>query len=105
VPQVVCYTTSLISYWIGRSLIKVPYISLVNLIADKPVVKELIQNDLTGRNIISELKKVLFDTAFIQKQKAGYQEIREKLGEANAANKAAELMVEYLTSPESGVSR
>lgn len=98
VPQVVCYTTSLISYWIGRSVIKVPYISLVNLIADKPLVKELIQNDLTGRNIIAELKKVLFDTTFIQKQKAGYQEIREKLGENNAAHKAAELMVNYLTT-------
>ena len=101
VPQVVCYTTSLISYWIGRAVIKVPYISLVNLIAGKPVVTELIQNELTGRNIISELKKILFDKAFIQKQKAGYQEIREKLGEANSAAKAAELMVKCLKSPAS----
>jgi len=98
VPQVVCYTTSLISYWIGRAVIKVPYISLVNLIAEKPVVTELIQNDLTGRNIIAELKKILFDANFIQKQKAGYQEIREKLGEAQAATKAADLMVAYLES-------
>jgi lipid-A-disaccharide synthase len=101
VPQVVCYTTSLISYWIGRAVIKVPYISLVNLIADKPVVTELIQNSLTGRNIISELKKILFDKTFIHKQKAGYREIREKLGEANSAARAAELMVKYLVSPES----
>lgn len=101
VPQVVCYTTSLISYWIGRAVIKVPYISLVNLIADKPVVTELIQNNLTGRNIISELKKILFDKTFIQKQKAGYREIREKLGEINSAARAAELMVKYLVSPES----
>ena len=96
VPQVVCYTTSFISYWIGRSVIKVPYISLVNLIADKPIVKELIQNDLTGRNIIAELKKVLFDKMYIQQQQEGYEFIREKLGEANAAAKAAQLMVRYL---------
>lgn len=101
VPQVVCYTTSLISYWIGRAVIKVPYISLVNLIADKPLVTELIQNDLTGRNIIAELKKILFDKAFINKQKEGYQQIREKLGEANSGAKAAELMVKYLADPAS----
>ncbi|GEO05263.1 lipid-A-disaccharide synthase [Adhaeribacter aerolatus] len=99
VPQVVCYTTSLISYWIGRAVIKVPYISLVNLIAGKPVVTELIQNELTGRNIITELKKILTNEHFIQQQKAGYQEIREKLGEANSAAKAAELMVKYLQNP------
>lgn len=101
VPQVVCYTTSLISYWIGRAVIKVPYISLVNLIAGKPVVTELIQNELTGRNIITELKKILTDENFIQQQKASYQEIREKLGEANSAAKAAELMVKYLKNPAS----
>lgn len=96
VPQVVCYTTSPISYWIGRALIKVPFISLVNLIAGKAVVTELIQNDLNGRNIISELKKLLFDKAFIKEQQEGYELVRQKLGEANAANKAARLMVGYL---------
>ncbi|PIQ22376.1 MAG: lipid-A-disaccharide synthase [Cytophagales bacterium CG18_big_fil_WC_8_21_14_2_50_42_9] len=96
VPQVVCYTTSFISYWIGRSVIKVPYISLVNLIANKTVVKELIQNELTGRNIIAELKKILFDKTYIRQQMEGYQALREKLGEANAAAKAAQLMVGYL---------
>ena len=101
VPQVVCYTTSLISYWIGRAVIKIPYISLVNLIAGKPLVTELIQNDLTGRNIISELKKILFDKSYISKQKAGYKGIREKLGETNSSARAAELMVQYLASPAS----
>ncbi|QNF31485.1 lipid-A-disaccharide synthase [Adhaeribacter swui] len=96
VPQVVCYTTSAISYWIGRAVIKVPYISLVNLIADKAVVKELIQGELTGRNIITELKKITEDEAVIQQQKNDYQELRHLLGEAKSANKAAQLMVQYL---------
>lgn len=96
VPQVVCYTTSPLSYWIGRALIKVPYISLVNLIAGKPVVTELIQRNLNGRNIISELKKLLFDKAFIKQQQEGYELVHQKLGEANAASKAARLMVGYL---------
>ncbi|WP_026463101.1 lipid-A-disaccharide synthase [Adhaeribacter aquaticus] len=96
VPQIVCYTTSAISYWIGRAVIKVPYISLVNLIADKPVVKELIQRDLTKNNIIAELKNILLDEVYIAEQKAGYKFIQEKLGEAKAAAKAAKLMVGYL---------
>lgn len=96
VPQVVCYTTSPLSYWIGRALIKVPYISLVNLIAGKAVVTELIQRNLNGRNIISELKKLLFDKTFIKEQQEGYELVHQKLGEANAANKAARLMLGYL---------
>lgn len=96
VPQVVCYTTSAISYWIGRAVIKVPYISLVNLIANKPVVKELIQSELTSRNLITELKKITEDEAVIQQQKNDYQELRLLLGEAESAAKAAQLMVNYL---------
>ncbi len=96
VPQVVCYTTSAISYLIGRAVIKVPYISLVNLIAGKPVVKELIQGELTGRNIISKLKKITEDEAVIQQQKSDYLELRNLLGEAKSAAKAAQLMVNYL---------
>lgn len=98
VPQVVCYTTSAVSYWIGRAVIKVPFISLVNLIAGKPVVKELIQNDLTGRNLITELKKITENQQIIQQQKKDYQHIRNLLGEAKSAAKAAELMVKYLKS-------
>lgn len=97
VPQVVCYSTSAISYWIARLVIKVPYISLVNLIANKPVVKELIQSDLTSQNIIIELKKITENEAVIQQQKNDYQAIRNLLGEAKSAEKAAQIMVKYLT--------
>lgn len=96
VPQVVCYRTSAVSYWIARALIQVPYISLVNLIAGKEVVKELIQNELTDENITAELKKITADEAVIQRQKAGYQSIRDLLGEVKSAEKAAQLMVNYL---------
>jgi lipid-A-disaccharide synthase len=96
VPQVVCYRTSAVSYAIGKAVIKVPYISLVNLIAGKEVVKELIQGEFNSRNLVTELKKITADDAFIAKQKAGYAELQEKLGRNNAAAKAAELMVGYL---------
>lgn len=96
VPQVVCYRTSAVSYAIGKAVIKVPYISLVNLIADREVVKELIQGEFNSRNLVKELRKILTDNEFIAQQKAGYAEIREKLGQQRAAEKAAKLMIGYL---------
>jgi lipid-A-disaccharide synthase len=96
VPQVVCYKTSTISYAIGKRVIKVPYISLVNLIADRPVVTELIQDDFTAKKIVAELKSILFDNYAIQKQKQGYALVKQKIGEHRTAERAAELMVGYL---------
>jgi len=96
VPQVVCYKTSAISYAIAKMVIKVPYISLVNLIADKPVVVELIQEDFTSKKIVHELKEILFDKPSIQKQKEGYALVRSKIGAYRTAERAAELMVKYL---------
>jgi lipid-A-disaccharide synthase len=96
VPQVVCYKTSFLSYMIGRMVIKVPYISLVNLIAGKPLVTELIQGNFTALNLIAELKRILFDKKFIEAQQAGYALIQQMLGDTNTAEKAAELMIGYL---------
>ncbi len=64
IPQVVTYATSSISYVIAKSLIKVDYISLVNLITNKPVVKELIQNEFTAKNVILELDSLLNDANY-----------------------------------------
>ncbi|WP_162055724.1 lipid-A-disaccharide synthase [Pontibacter pamirensis] len=100
VPQVVCYRTSAISYSIAKMVIKVPYISLVNLIADKPVVTELIQDDFTPKKIIAELKNVLFDKHFIRKQEEGYILVRQKIGNFRTAERAAQLMVKYLQAEQ-----
>ncbi len=96
VPQVVCYKTSAISYAIGKRVIKVPYISLVNLIADRQVVTELIQDELTSKRIVAELKSLLFDKALIKQQKTGYSLVKQKIGTFRTAERAAELMVGYL---------
>ncbi len=96
VPQVVCYKTSAVSFAIAKMVIKVPYISLVNLIADKLVVAELIQDNFTPRQIILELKKILFDKHFIQQQREGYALVKQKIGTHRTAARAAELMVQYL---------
>ncbi len=97
VPEVVCYKGGNISYMIARSLVKVKYISLVNLIMDREVVKELIQHDLNSSNLESELKNIL-DPVRMKKIQEDYKELKQKLGGSGASAKAAQLMIEYLHS-------
>ncbi|MDQ3393485.1 MAG: lipid-A-disaccharide synthase, partial [Bacteroidota bacterium] len=95
IPQVVCYKTSRISYHIASYLIKVPYISLVNLIAEKELVKELIQDDLNPEQLSLELKQIITGKRR-EKQIKGYQEIHSKLGTTKASENLAKLIVKYL---------
>jgi lipid-A-disaccharide synthase len=96
VPQVVCYKTGMVSYQIARALIKVKYISLVNLIAGREVVKELIQQSLNTANLTSELKKLLPGGSGRQEQVNAYRAIKSAMGSAGASETAAHLMVRYL---------
>ncbi len=96
VPQVVGYKTSWLSHKIAMQLIRVPYISLVNLIAQKEVVKELWQNELTPENITAEIKKVLGNSEARKQQIAEYQKIREILGSTGASAKTGKRIVEIL---------
>jgi len=96
VPQVVCYKGNPLSFWLARRLVKVPFISLVNLIADREVVRELIQNDLTINNLRLELNKLL-DTEKRAKLLRGYDELASKLGEAGVSRRLARLVFAYLT--------
>jgi lipid-A-disaccharide synthase len=89
VPEVVCYKGSNISYQIAKRLIRIKYISLVNLIMDKPVVKELIQDDLTTENLKTELNSILFDTEKILRIKKDYDELRDLLSKGGNASETA----------------
>ena len=93
VPQVVCYKGSWLSYWIARNLIRLQYISLVNLIMDKPVVTELIQQDLTTANLAANLEKIL-DGAGRESVLTDYNELRNLLGGPGASDTAAALIIE-----------
>jgi len=93
IPEVVCYKGSRISYEIAKRLIKhIRYISLVNLIMDKCIVTELIQNDLNEKNLKTELAKIL-NPAQAQKLKAEYAELRHQLGDSGVSEKTAKLIV------------
>ncbi|MFA8450463.1 MAG: lipid-A-disaccharide synthase [Bacteroidales bacterium] len=96
IPEVVCYKGSAISYSIAKRIISVNYISLVNLIMDRPVVTELIQGDLNKRNLVSELKKITENKEHRKKLIADYDLLREKLGGTGASERTAERIIELL---------
>ncbi len=96
VPEVVCYKGSWISYVIARNLIKVNYISLVNLIMDRELVKELIQGELNTKNIKHELDLILNDPKKQADLKSGYQELADKLGGGGASKQAATSLLKNL---------
>jgi lipid-A-disaccharide synthase len=97
VPQVVCYKGNALSYYIARQLVKIKYISLVNLIMDKEVVKELIQNELNVANIKLELSKILSETG-LTKMKKEYADLKQVLGGSGASRKTAVAILDFLKS-------
>ena len=99
-PQVVCYKGYRISYMIARKIVKVPYISLVNLIMQRESVNELIQYRLTKENLRAELMKILEDPLNRQRIIQDYDQLKEKLGGRGASGRAANLMIQYLKKIE-----
>jgi lipid-A-disaccharide synthase len=96
VPEVVCYKGSFLSYEIGRRLVKVKFISLVNLIMNKLVVKELIQHDMNARNLEHELHELLTNEQRILQMKKDYAGLKNLLSEkGNASAKAAQLIYHF----------
>ena len=91
VPQVVCYKGSWISYQIAKRIITLKYISLVNLIMDKEVVKELIQEDLNSKNLKIELNKIIQGESRTQILEE-YNLLEQKLGGTGASKKTAQLI-------------
>ena len=97
VPEVVCYKAGSISYQIAKRLVKLKFICLVNLIMDKEVVKELIQNELTAENITKELNGILFDTLKRERIEMDYAGLKNLLSEGgNASANAAKSIYEFM---------
>ncbi|THG69448.1 lipid-A-disaccharide synthase [Bacteroides faecichinchillae] len=98
VPQVVCYYTPIgrVISFLRRHILKVKYISLVNLIADREVVKELVADTMTVGNMQQELKNILEDSEYRKTMLAGYTYVAERLGPAGASKQAAREMLRIL---------
>lgn len=95
VPEVVCYKGSAISFMLAKKLVKVKYISLVNLIMDQEVVKELIQLDFNKEKLNAELQKIL-NPQFANEMKTKFTELKNKLGGIGASAKTADLIIKAL---------
>lgn len=93
VPQVVCYKSSQISYSIAKRLIKVKFISLVNLIMDKEVVKELIQSDCNSKRIQQEIELIRDDVSYKKEILEKYNELENILGGGGASEKVAQSLL------------
>ena len=96
VPQVVCYKSSFISFWIAKKLVKIKFISLVNLILNKEIVAELIQEKCNEENILAEIKKIKIGGSKQEKIKLDYKVLIELLGKEGASSRIAEDMLKNL---------
>jgi lipid-A-disaccharide synthase len=98
VPQVVCYKTPLAKLigFLKRHVLKVKYVSLVNLIADREVVRELVAETFSVENIRQELEAVLPGGDKRQQMLSDYEDVHQRLGESHAPDEAARIMIELL---------
>ncbi|PTL82352.1 lipid-A-disaccharide synthase [Vitiosangium sp. GDMCC 1.1324] len=98
-PFVVVYRVSLITYLVGRMMLKVAHVALVNLLAGRRVVPELLQGDMTPERIAGEIRRLWVPGTPREEMLQGLEEVRTRLGEAGAATRAAESVLELLPAP------
>jgi len=96
VPQVVCYKGNKFSFWMARRMVEVDFISLVNLVLQRQLVSELIQDELTETNLKDELEKILPDGKKRDEMINGYHEMTKKLGAGSGSEQAAEIIFELM---------
>ena len=97
-PQVVCYVANSISFHIAKRLVRVRFISLVNLILNREAVSELIQSNFTEERLFNELDQLLNDAGRIARMKEDYKELHAQIGGPGAAEKIATELLKTLTS-------
>jgi lipid-A-disaccharide synthase len=99
-PMVIVYKVSFLSYWIGRILIRVDHIGLVNLVAGKEIAPELIQDDAIPQRIAEEALRILKDPILCQRIIESMAKVRHSLGEPGAAQRAAKIVTSLLHKEE-----
>jgi len=96
IPMVICYKLAPITYWLGRRLIKIPFIGLPNIIAHKAIIKELIQHEASAENLAEELWQLLTNTDYANTQRQELRYVKEQLGNGGASALMAQLALEML---------
>ena len=93
------YKASPISYFLGKRLLDLPFVSLPNILLNKEIVKEFIQNSFTPTNIIAELGKIIEDHQYWHSIQASFLEIRYMLGNGSASENASVEIIKALNDP------
>ncbi len=99
-PFVIAYRVSPLSYLIGKTLVKIRYIGLANIVAGEPVAREFIQQELTVENLKPELEKLLYDNHYRDAKINKLKKVKQKLGAPGAAGKTARLILEQLKTKQ-----
>lgn len=94
-PVIVMYKLSWANYWLGKMVVTIPHFGLINIVAGKQIVPELIQGDVNGTRIAAETRRLL-DPENYTRVVAGLAEVRSKLGDAGASRRAAEAIMEVI---------
>jgi lipid-A-disaccharide synthase len=95
-PMIIVYKVSLLSSWVGRAMIRVNHIGLANLVAGKGIAPELIQKDVNPKRIAEEALRILRDSVLQQKMVESLKEVRQRLGNPGAAQRAARIVMSML---------
>ena len=100
VPMVIVYKLSMLTYWLGRMLVNIPFIGLPNIVAARAVVKELIQHEANAQALADETWRLLQDADYRQRILHDLAEVKAKLGAGGGSENMARLACEMLGSPE-----
>ena len=98
-PMIIVYRTSWLTYLIGKMLIKLDRIGMINILLDEKIVPELVQNEITTKNIIETADKILCDESNYLKVKTKLEDVKTQLGSTGASERAAKIIYGYLNEP------
>jgi lipid-A-disaccharide synthase len=101
VPMVVIYKLSPLSYQVGKRIVKVKHISLINILSGREVVKELIQDAAQTENIINELKKIMFQTDYRENMINAYRDVKKSFSGKKTSQRVAEIVIEMINKKTS----
>jgi lipid-A-disaccharide synthase len=96
IPMVIAYRLSPLTYWLGRLLVKIPYIGLPNIILGKPAIKELIQHEANAERLAEEITKILKDKPYTESIRQDLRRVKQQLGEGGGSKNMALLALEML---------
>ena len=98
VPMVIAYKLSPITYWLGKLLVKTPFIGLPNIVSGKGVIKELIQHDATAENLSAEVMRILTDKVYADDMRQNLGQVKQQLGQGGGSKNMAQLALEMLAA-------